>query len=104
MIVIWLMSVTPSTSLPSVILASPHRGRGEDEGVNGAAPHRLSRRLAAWLLRLPLKGGVISSKAQHSHFHPLECRRHACMRDWYENSLIESSPIKGEETLRGVGV
>ena len=26
------------------------------------APHRLSRRLVAWLLRLPLKGGVIGAR------------------------------------------
>ena len=41
--------------------SSPLMGEDEGEGANGAAapepPHRLSRRLVAWLLRLPLKGG-----------------------------------------------
>jgi len=35
---------------------SPHRP-GEPQGPH--TPHRSSRRLAAWLLRLPLKGGVM---------------------------------------------
>ena len=30
------------------------------------APHRISRRLAAWLLRLPLKGGVIEEASMPS--------------------------------------
>ncbi len=39
---------------------SPQVSRwGAVEGGGGESPHRLSRRLAARLLRLPLKGGVM---------------------------------------------
>ena len=34
-------------------------------------PHRISLRLAAWLLRLPLKGGVIALGARASRPHPV---------------------------------
>ena len=33
------------------------------------SPHRLSRRLTAWLLRLPLKGGVIE-EMRHQTYVP----------------------------------
>ena len=37
------------------------------------APHRFSRRLVAWLLRLPLKGGVIGVRDNHGGIVPTRC-------------------------------
>ena len=32
------------------------------------------------------------TEGERRHFHPLGCRRHACMRDWYENSPTAAPP------------
>ena len=47
----------------------------------------------------PEKGGQGGSGIQRPPFHPLGCRRHACMEDWYEKNLLAPSPHRG----RGLG-